>query len=57
MLATTVDLLHALYRATIAASTPESKRSQIPKPFRWPRPSEQGRRRVTLRDLARRMGA
>lgn len=55
MLATAVDLLHAIWRATIAANTPEGKRSQIPRPLRWPRPNGEARRRMTMRDLARRM--
>lgn len=52
MMATVIDLLHSLLRATVAAHA--ERRSDVPKPFTWPRPHRQ-RRSISVADLARRM--
>lgn len=57
MLATAVDLLHALLRVTIAAHTPKDKRRQVPAPWHWPRPYERREKKpFSWRSLARQLG-
>ena len=57
MTATVVDLLHELLRVTIGAHTPENKKSQIPKPWHWPRPNERKRKKpFSWRSLAKQLG-
>lgn len=53
MLATVVDLLYAMNRELIAQRA--KKKSDIPKPQRWPRPNAAKSKPISLGELARRL--
>lgn len=56
MLATAIDLLHDLLRVTVGAYTDSAHRSQIPKPWHWPRPHERrAKKPFSWRAIARQM--
>ena len=53
MLATVIDLLYAMNRELIAQRA--RKKSDIPKPQRWPRPNAAKSKPISLGELARRL--